>query len=449
MTLMAQHTTTQRMTEDLKLETLVPKSPERLSVDAINEKIAAVVQQASGLLANDLDRPTLTLTINGHLVEANGKVAEGFANVTGFTQPSLPQHEREARLAALVAEKTREVLAAQTPIVADYTAHLRSFGVSIATKPGDSGLSPVELREQSEVKIAKDIASEVESIIRKKFEGLEQSKHAGRIVENNARIEQIKKIINTPNDQITSADIDKWIKSSGLYDLDTDGKLKYPAEITKLQQSGLLEGESSSVSPRFFKDLRLQMMAATAVSTVCVAAVGAATVAGALGIMTAVPVVTGIFGANFAFQRYRSYQFMQKFDAMLKEAKTELGEAGPMQSGIAWSGAMFKFIKEYNPVWLRPKRTEFWNSHPSTSVDAVLNHLKQIAQHGAHSMVQTSNNGPLFKDQKFGDYYRQALPGITELAKRWKSGQDKQLDVAFWGFASSAISYGGLLLAGL
>ena len=437
------------MTEDLKLETLVPKSPERLSVDAINEKIAAVVQQASGLLANDLDRPTLTLTINGHLVEANGKVAEGFANVTGFTQPSLPQHEREARLAALVAEKTREVLAAQTPIVADYTAHLRSFGVSIATKPGDSGLSPVELREQSEVKIAKDIASEVESIIRKKFEGLEQSKHAGRIVENNARIEQIKKIINTPNDQITSADIDKWIKSSGLYDLDTDGKLKYPAEITKLQQSGLLEGESSSVSPRFFKDLRLQMMAATAVSTVCVAAVGAATVAGALGIMTAVPVVTGIFGANFAFQRYRSYQFMQKFDAMLKEAKTELGEAGPMQSGIAWSGAMFKFIKEYNPVWLRPKRTEFWNSHPSTSVDAVLNHLKQIAQHGAHSMVQTSNNGPLFKDQKFGDYYRQALPGITELAKRWKSGQDKQLDVAFWGFASSAISYGGLLLAGL
>lgn len=445
----AQNTTSQRVPEDLKPETLVPKSPERLSVDAINKKIAAVVQQASGLLTNDLDRPNLTLAINGHLVETNGKVAEGFANVTGFAQPSLPQHEREARLAALVAQKTKEVLAAQTPIVADYAAHLRSFGVSIATKPGDSGLSPVELREQSEVKLAKDIASEVESIIREKFGGLEQSKHTQRIVENNSRIEQIKTIINTPNDQITSADIDKWIKSSGLYDLDTDGKLKYPAEIAKLQQSGLLEGESSSVSPRFFKDLRLQMMAATAVSTVCVAAVGAATVAGALGIITAVPALTGIFGANFAFQRYRSYQFMQKFDAMLKEAKSELGEAGPMQSGIAWAGAMFKFIKEYNPVWVLPNRTEFWNSHPSTSVDAVLNHLKQIAQHGAHSMVQTPNNGPLFKDQKFSDYYRQALPGITELAKRWKDGQDKQLDVAFWGLASSAISYGGLLLAGL
>ncbi len=445
----AQHNTTHQVREDLKPEAVVPKSPEKLSVDAINRKIAAIVQQASGLLNNELDRPYLTLAINGHLVEANGKVAEGFANVTGFTQPSLPQHEREARLAALAAEKTSQLLAAPPPIVADYDAHLRSFGVSIATKPGDSGLSPVELREQSEAKLAKDIASEVEIIIRKKFEGLDQSKQAQRIAENNARIEQIKTITNTPNDQITSADIDKWIKSSGLYDLDTDGKLKYPAEIAKLQQSGLLEGESSSVSPRFFKDLRLQMMAATALSTVAVAAFGAATVAGAFGIMTAVPVVTGIFGVNFAFQKYRSHLFMQKFDAMLKEAKTELGEAGPMQSGVAWSGAMFKFIKDYNPVWLRPNRTEFWNDHISTSVDAVLNHLKQIAQHGAHSMVQSPNSGPLFKDQKFGDYYRQALPGITELAKRWKFGQEKQLDIAFWCFTSAAIPYGGLLLAGL
>ena len=262
-------------------------------------------------------------------------------------------------------------------------------------------------------------------------------------------LQQIKNLINTPNDQITSADIDKWIKSSGLYDLDTDGKLKYQAEIAKLQQSGLLAGESCSVPPRFFKDLRLQMMAATAVSTIAVAAVGAATVAGSLGIMAAAPVVTGILGVNFAFQKYRSHMFMQRFNAMLKEAKTELGEAGPMQSGVAWSGAMFKFIKDYNPVWLRPNRTEFWNDHISTSVDAVLNHLKQIAQYGAHSMVQSPNNGPLFKDQKFGDYYRQALPGITELAKRWKFGQEKQLDIAFWCFTSAAIPYGGLLLAGL
>ena len=436
------HTAHQR--QQPSIQPAVPPTPEKLCLEALNSKLEVIVQNAASRLIKELDRKDLTLTIKGVPVQNNGVVAQGFENITGFTQPSLTQQERDARIASLIAEKTRQLLVAPPAIVKDYVAHFNSFGVAIANRPGDPGLSPVEQKKESEKTLALRIASEVERLVKERFEKLGQDRQAQRDRENNARIEEMKKIINTPSDSITSADMDKWIKSSGLYELDTDGAPKYPAEIAKLQQSGILEGDAKSVSPRYFKNIRACMN----VSHVVCGAVVAGVVA--MGAASA-PVLAGILGANFVVQRVLSHFFAQKFDAMLKEIQTELVSAGPMQAGVAWAGAMFKFVKEYNPVWIAPGRTKLLNSHPSTSVDAVLNHLKQAALHGTHA-IKNAPSGPTdryFKDQKFNDYCEQAKQGIADLAKRWKYGQDKQVDLAFWTFGGAATYYGAWLLAAL
>jgi hypothetical protein len=152
-------------------------TPEQRCEAAVLARMNTIVSDVRTYLAGNLNNANLRLNMGGTPVMNDGVVAEGFANVTGLTQPHLTSTEREARLAALIAHKTTQALRALLDIMprGDYEDFIRSFGIEVAAKLGDPGVSPGDLKAQSEHHLRSRLTAEVESLVRGKFNSLEAS----------------------------------------------------------------------------------------------------------------------------------------------------------------------------------------------------------------------------------------------------------------------------------
>jgi len=405
----------------LAIDDLRAPDRETLARDALKTRVDEIVREGIVKLNINLARPGLTLSINGTPVLTDGKVATGFEAIMGAKGSNISAEEREARVVALIQEKTAVLIARAPAIVTDYEDHLKHFGVPIAHNPGDPGLSPSATKAASEKYLSHRLTEEVERCIREQATGIStQATQMERAV-NRDRTHYFNNLING-----SKFDLNKWIENSGLKNpSNPEEKKKFDEELAKLRKVGVWDDPNATaeekkkfpVKPSFLRNQRYIMMASWGVAV------------GTLGILAVTaPVAVGgwapVLGVvNMGVQKLCQFLHDRKFDAMFKEINRELKNAGPMEAGIAWAGVMHTFLTDHKPFLFRPNRTEFLNNHESTSMDAVLRQLRQAASYGGESIERrdySDQKQTFFKDSKFNDYISQNDDAMKAIERRWK-----------------------------
>lgn len=465
-----EHSRTRLNAEDLR-----PVSAEKLCIDKINQNIEAIIKNGMTYLIREIDRPDLTLSMNGALVVTNGQVAQGLANVVGLTQPSMTQNEREARLLALIIEKTQRLLANPPPIVPnhDYEAHMASFGVPIAVNPGDNGLCPIQLKKVSEEHFSHLMRLETERIIREKSEQLAQTLKSNfsrqnspglapktTSYNNTSNAEQIKaqKITGEigellrPSRELSVAEIHKWIEkgldlaenSYGLAEkLKSTGLISYnkrtETDIETGQEKAHYKVHGGKTSPGYFTGLRIASFMSWAMTLGLSGLLWAAAPAGDGGLAVALGLGSIANGINMGVQAFLKKLHNNTFENTWKTIQNELGTMDPKRAP-ALTGLMYLLIDKYSPVIFFKNQTKLGQWGHPTSTEAILEHLKEGADAALGNLAETSEYH--YKGIDVKEKIQLAAKDLKNLEERWTSHW-KQSD--WWASTLTTVSFLGAL----
>lgn len=480
-----------------------PQTPQQQCLNDLYARIEQIIERVNTRLTNELNRPDLTLSINGRLVEHNGVISKGFENVTGLTQPLLTPQEREIRLAALIAEKTGQLLARPPAIVADYSSYIQSFGVSIANNPGDPGFSPSEMKRQSEVHLRERITEEVDRLTREKFDHLalshlltpppptgpdlnplldmqrrildsqealrsqqadqhrqqqqqqqeQNAKKPEQTAAENVR-EQLKEILR-PNIRLDHADIYKWIEKGLSLSADPErlveklqntGLIKYTKHTTTDVDTGQ-DSTSYTIEPGekqsgYFKVLRTLSFGAWGATLAASGMLLFGAAAGPAGLAAAVGTMCVINAVNLGVQSLLKKLHTNTFANTWKEIQHELGTMDPKRAP-ALAGLMYLLVDKYSPIVLASNRTQFWQWGQPLSTQAVLDHLKEASAAAINHVAGTTEG--YYKGIDVKEKLSLAKTGLDNLEKRWNWHWDAS---SWWAATLTSTSFLGTLAYG-
>jgi hypothetical protein len=240
-------------------------------------------------------------------------------------------------------------------------------------------------------------------------------------------------------------DVEKWITTGVKYMKPHDrqrlmetGLVSFPAGVDESGRPYEAAYQSKSFSQ--LKNIKLGSAIATAAFGTAIGAT-ILTIGGPIGF----GIATGLAVVNWGVQKFLEVRHNNVLERTFKEIRSELNKTKP-DGCVAWAGLLYKFIKEANPLWLAPNRTQLFGTAGATHVPAILSHLASAA---AVAITEEHGITSYTKGMNYKDHLNLADKALNNLEKRWNWWHDKQKMVAPYVAVGCAAGTASIFAKGL